>query len=63
MQLALAIRNGTYEDNLSCSLLLNGILPNCKSCTLKLLCDGIDILSENYTKQTTNIVDSFSFDE
>lgn len=29
MQILLAIRNSTYEDNLSCSLLKNGILNSC----------------------------------
>lgn len=63
MQLALAIRNGTFHDSLDCSLLMNGVLADCKSCTLKLLCDEIDKLSESYTNETTDVVNSFYFDK
>lgn len=59
--IALAIRNETYESNLRCSLLESSILESCSSCTLKLICDEIDATVAKYAKQTTSIVNSFSF--
>jgi len=48
MQLALAIRNSTYEDELSCSVLENGLLKNCECCRLKFICKKIDEVVEEY---------------
>ena len=61
MQLALAIRNSTYEDELGCSILDNGLLKNCDSCSLKSICEKIDEVAEDYLKSTTEVVSSFSF--
>jgi hypothetical protein len=61
MQLALAIRNSTYEDELGCSMLDNGLLKNCESCSLKSICEKIDEVAEEYLKSTTEVVSSFNF--
>lgn len=42
MQIALAIRNSTYEDELSCSLLKNNVMADCHFCNLEILCEKID---------------------
>lgn len=60
-QIALAIRNSTFEDELSCSLLVNGILDKCKGCSLKYICDEIDKVAQDYTNKTTQVVSNFSF--
>ncbi|GIM28429.1 hypothetical protein CPJCM30710_10950 [Clostridium polyendosporum] len=61
MQIALAIRNSTYEDSLSCSLLENGVLKNCEGCTLNYFCKRIDEAAEDYLDQTTTVLNTFSF--
>ena len=58
--IALAIRNSTYNDELKCSLIDQNIIKDCKSCSLKYLCDGIDALSEDYIKKTTEVISSFT---
>ena len=59
-EIALAIRNSTYNDELKCSLLENNILKDCQSCSLKFVCDGIDGLADDYIKKTTKVVSSFT---
>ena len=59
-EIALAIRNSTYNDELKCSLIDQNIIKDCKSCSLKYLCDGIDALSEDYIKKTTEVISSFT---
>ena len=59
-EIALAIRNSTYNDELKCSLIDQNIIKDCKSCSLKYLCDGIDALSDNYIKKTTEVISSFT---
>ncbi len=61
MQLALAIKNSTYEDNLSCSLLHNGVIKDCSLCNLKSICDGIEEVAKGYYDNTTEVVGSFKF--
>ena len=62
-QIALAIRNSTFDDELRCSLLDEGILGKCKGCGLKSICDGIDNASEEYINETTRVVKTFNFSE
>ena len=62
-QIALAIRNSTYNDDLSCSLIDEGILDKCEGCGLKSICDGIDKVSEEYINETTRVVKTFNFSE
>ena len=52
-EIALAIRNSTYNDELKCSLMEQNIIKNCESCSLKFICDGIDGLADDYIKKTT----------
>lgn len=61
-QIALAIRNSTFEDELSCSLLNDGILNKCEGCSLKYICDGIDQVVNDYVEKTTEVVNNFSFE-
>lgn len=60
LSIALAIRNSTYNDELKCSLIDQNIIKDCKSCSLKYLCDGIDALSDDYIKKTTEVISSFT---
>lgn len=61
-QIALAIRNSTFNDELRCSLLEDGILDKCQGCSLRYICDGIDQVVENYVDKTTEVVNNFSFE-
>lgn len=61
-QIALAIRNSTFNDELGCSLLDDGILDKCQGCSLKYICDGIDQLADSYVEKTTEVVNNFSFE-
>lgn len=60
-QIALAIRNSTFNDELRCSLLDDGILNKCEGCSLKYICDGIDEVVDNYVDKTTEVVNNFTF--
>lgn len=60
-QIALAIRNSTFNDELRCSLLDDGILNKCEGCSLKYICDGIDGVVDNYVDKTTEVVNNFTF--
>ncbi len=61
-QIALAIRNSTFNDELRCSLLDQGILDKCHGCSLKYICDGIDQVADNYIDKTTEVVNNFNFE-
>ncbi|MVX66578.1 hypothetical protein GKZ28_23190 [Clostridium chromiireducens] len=61
-QIALAIRNSTFSDELRCSLLDDGILDKCLGCSLKYICDGIDQVVDNYVEKTTEVVNNFNFE-
>ena len=59
-EIALAVRNSTYNDELKCSLMEQNIIKNCEICSLKFICDGIDGLADDYIKKTTKVVRSFT---
>jgi hypothetical protein len=61
-QIVLAIKNSTFDDDLKCSLLEDGILNKCEGCSLKYICDGIDQVVENYVDKTTEVVNNFNFE-
>lgn len=61
-QIALAIRNSTFDDELKCSLLEEGILNKCEGCSLRYICDGIDQVVESYVDKTTEVVNNFNFE-
>ena len=61
-QIAIAIRNSTFDDDLKCSLLVDGILNKCEGCSLRYICDGIDQVVENYVDKTTEVVNNFNFE-
>ena len=58
-EIALAIRNSTYNDELKCSLMDQNIIKDCESCSLKFICDGIDALADDYIKKTTKVISNF----
>lgn len=58
LEIALAIRNSTYNDELNCSLMDKNIIKNCETCSL--ICDGIDGLADDYIKKITKVVSSFT---
>lgn len=60
-QIALAIRNSTIDDELSCSLVEEGIIK-CEVCGLKNICDEVDELVDKYVERTTSVVGNFTFD-
>ena len=60
LSIALAIRNSTYNDELKCSLIDQNIIKDCKSCSLKFICDGLDTLADDYVKKTTKVINSFT---
>lgn len=60
-QIALAIRNSTLDDELSCSILEEGILKKCQGCSLNGICNGIDKVVDEYVNNNTRVVSSFSF--
>jgi hypothetical protein len=45
----------------SCSLLEAMVLNNCNSCNLRYMCRKVDEIVEDYTKKTTVVSNSFSF--
>ena len=59
-EIALAIRNSTYNDELKCSLMDQNIIKNWDTCSLKFICDGIDGLADDNIKKTTKVVSSFT---
>ena len=58
MQIALAIRNSTYNDKFQCSLQNNGIL-NCQACSLQSICKDIDEAAHKYFESTTKTVKTY----
>jgi len=60
-QVALAIRNSSLNDTLSCSIKDDMIIESCRECSLKFICDGIDRLSKDYTLKTSTIIQHFNF--
>ena len=61
MEIALAIRNSTYEGELQCCLLENGVINNCTGCNLRPICEGLEKVAQDYLVSTTKVVSSFSF--
>jgi len=61
-QIALAIRNSTFSDELRCSLFDDGILDKCQGCSLKYICDEIEKVVDNYEDKTTEVVNNFNFE-
>ena len=60
LEIALAIRNSTYNDEINCSLMDKNIIKNCETFSLKFICDGIDGLADDYIKKITKVVSSFT---
>ena len=61
MQIALAIRNSTYEEELHCSVLSNGLLKNCQGCSLQGICEKIDQVAADYFESSSKVVMAFTF--
>lgn len=60
-QIALAIRNSTLNDTLSCSIKDDMIITSCSECSLMFICDGVDRLAKEYTLKTSTIIKDFDF--
>ncbi|GFZ30391.1 hypothetical protein CSC2_09170 [Clostridium zeae] len=63
LQIALAIKNSTYGQELNCTLLDNEVIKDCEGCSLKYICHKLDELAEDYTAKTTKVINSFSFED
>ena len=61
MQIALAIRNSSFEGGLHCTLLEDNVIKSCMNCNLKPICEGLEGVIEDYLASTTRVVSSFSF--
>ena len=61
MKIALAIRDSTFEDELSCSLLEDAVIKNCEGCNLKLICEKVEEVAQDYLESTTKVISSFQF--
>lgn len=61
MQIALAIKNSTYGEELQCDLLTNAVINSCSDCNLNLICEGLEMVAQDYLEETTELVNSFSF--
>ena len=61
MEIALAIRNSTYEGELQCCLLENAVINSCDACNLRSICEGLEKVAQDYLVDTTKVVNSFSF--
>lgn len=60
-QIALAIRNSNYDDEITCSILEQHILGSCERCSLKKICEGIDNVLLEHKGRITKVVKSFEF--
>ncbi|MDS0528101.1 hypothetical protein NNC19_20615 [Clostridium sp. SHJSY1] len=60
-QIALAIRNSNFEDEISCSILEQEILGSCENCSLKRICEGIENVLQEHKGRITKVVKSFEF--
>jgi hypothetical protein len=49
-QIALAIRNSIFNDELRCSLLEESIINKCDGCGLNYICDKLDDIRKEYLK-------------
>jgi len=61
MQIALMIKDSTFGFKPSCSLLEKAILSSCNVCNLRSICEGVEIVAQDYVDETTKVVSSFSF--
>ena len=60
--IATAIRKSTLNDQFKCSLLSSGALRSCEHCELKSICKDIDVVADNYIKETTVSIAEYNFE-
>lgn len=60
-QIALAIRNSTFDDEFGCSILHEGCINSCDQCNFKSICKDIDEVANKYLKDTTLEIKKFEF--
>ena len=60
--IAIMIRDSTLDCELSCSLLEEEVVNDCRNCSLKFICDQIDKVAEAYIEETTKVVCNFKVD-
>jgi hypothetical protein len=61
MQIALAIRNSTLEEGLSCSLLSNNIIDSCNVCNLECICEKLEVIAKEYVHNARTVISTFKF--
>lgn len=61
MQIALAMKNSTYDDELSYSLIQNGVIKKYNLRNFQKICSGIEDLATDYYDSITKIVGTFNF--
>lgn len=61
MQIALAIKNSTFNEGLSCSLLSNNIIDSCNVCNLDCICEKLALIAKEYVHNTRTVINTFKF--
>lgn len=61
MQIALDIRNSTFEEGLSCFLLRDNIIDSCNVCNLECICEKLDVIAKEYVHNARTVVNTFKF--
>lgn len=62
-QIALAIKNTTFDDEFICTFICNGYINSCEECNFKTICDDIKQASDNYYKHSTKVINTFDFNK
>lgn len=60
-EIALALRDSTFEEELGCSLLEKNVLNGCGDCNLECICRKVDKLCDEYVQETTKVTKVFTF--
>lgn len=61
MQIALAIRNSTFDEGLSCFLLRDNIIDSCNVCNLDCICEKLELIAKEYVHSTPTVINTFRF--
>ena len=60
--IAVIIRDSTFDSELGCSLLDEEIRMDCEGCGLKFICEGIEKVAKAYVEENTKVVSNFNVD-
>lgn len=61
MHIALAIKNSTFNEGLSCSLLDDNIIDSCNVCNLECICEELEVIAKEYVHNTRTVINTFKF--